>query len=78
VLRDEPAGKNGWAVAFHPHRPWLAVGHANGTVSVYDLEANRCIRRLELQVAPLNLAFHPTSSLLAAACGDVVRLLDTE
>jgi WD40 repeat protein len=78
VLRDEPRGKNGWAVSFHPSRPLLAVGHADGTISVYDLLKNQCVRRIKLGYPPLNIAFHPTSGLLAAACGSLVRLVDTD
>jgi WD40 repeat protein len=78
VLLDEPAGKYGWAVTFHTKHPWLAVGHADATASIYDLATGHRLKRLKLGSPPMNLAFHPTSGLLAVACGNVVRVVDTD
>jgi WD40 repeat protein len=79
VLLDDAVGEYESALAFHPDGRRLAVGHADGTVSVYDLETGRCGRRVALGGPPANnLAFNPRGSRLAAACGNVVRLFDVD
>ncbi len=52
VLRDEPAGMNESAVAFHPSGRQLAIGHRDKTVSVYDLDTGRRVRRLAVRALP--------------------------
>src|SRR5262249_32623181 len=41
VLLDEPAGMYEGAMAFHPDNRQLAVGHADRSISIYDLETGR-------------------------------------
>jgi serine/threonine protein kinase len=59
VLRDETAGMHEWALAFHPSRPQLAIGHADKSVSVYDLVTGRPMHHLAVSARPFHLAFHP-------------------
>src|SRR5262249_46094240 len=56
----------------------LAVGHADRSISIYDLETGRRRRRLEVGARPFHLAFHPRDGRLAAACGNAVRLFDVD
>jgi serine/threonine protein kinase/WD40 repeat protein len=78
VLLDEPAGMNEWALAFHPSRPQLAIGHADKFVSVYDLATGRRVHHLAVSARPFHLAFHPRDGRLAVACDNVVQLFDTD
>jgi serine/threonine protein kinase/WD40 repeat protein len=77
VQLEEPSGVQELTVAFHTDGRRLALGHTNGTVSVYDL-ASVAVKRLNLGQVPRSLAFHPSDGRLAAACGDCVRLLDVD
>src|SRR5260221_322401 len=73
---DVPGGVIGRAVAFHPRGHLLAVGNLNGDVTVYDLHTKVLCRRLALHTVIRNLEFHPNDDLLAAACGNTVRLVN--
>jgi serine/threonine protein kinase/WD40 repeat protein len=78
VLLDDPGGWNQMAAAFRADGKQLAVGHADGFVTIYELETGQRLRRLHLGAAPQTLAFHPRDGRLAAACGNVVRLFDVD
>jgi serine/threonine protein kinase/WD40 repeat protein/tetratricopeptide (TPR) repeat protein len=78
VLLDEPAGMNEAALAFHPSGRQLAIGHADKTVSVYDLATGQRVQRLAVSSAPVHLAFHPRDGRLAVACGNAVQLIDAD
>jgi serine/threonine protein kinase/WD40 repeat protein len=78
VLVDAPDGVHHAAIAFRPDHKQLALGHADGWISVYDLRTGQRIRRIRLGIAPEMLAFHPTDARLAAACGNAVRIFNTE
>jgi WD40 repeat protein len=78
VALEGPAGYHAAAVAFRADGKQLALGHADGSVSIYDLETCRRVRRLELGVEPSALAFHPRDGRLAAVCGLLVRLFDVD
>ncbi len=78
VLLDEPAGMYQDALTFHRDGRQLAIGHADHTVSVYDLATGQRRRRLALGGLPVCLDFHPRDSRLAVACGNAVRLFDTD
>ena len=66
------------ALAFHPSGRQLAIGHADKSVSVYDLATGRRVQRLAVSAAPFHLAFHPHEHRLAVACGNAVQLFDTD
>jgi serine/threonine protein kinase/WD40 repeat protein len=74
---DDPSGVHEAAIAFRPDCRRLAIGHADGTVSLYDLETGRTCPRWKLGTAPHTLAFHPKDGRLAAACGNTVRIWDS-
>jgi serine/threonine protein kinase/WD40 repeat protein len=77
---DERATVYEQAVAFRPGGRQLAVGHLDGSVSIYDLPTGRRIRRLRLGTLPHTLAFNPKpgDGRLAVACGNAVRLFDVD
>ena len=78
VLEPEPPGIYERALAFHPSGGQLAVGHADQSVSVYDLATGRRVQRQAVSAAPFMLAFHPRDHRLAVACGNAVQLFDTD
>jgi WD40 repeat protein len=78
VLLDEPAGTSEAALDFHRNGRQLAIGHADGSVSVYDLAIGRRTQRLAVGAQPVHLAFHPREPRLAVAAGGAVRLFDTD
>jgi WD40 repeat protein len=80
LVLDEAATVFEDAVAFRPGSRHLAVGHADKSVSIYDLGTRQCVRRLQLETIPDSLAFHPKKDdgRLAVACGNVVRIFDVD
>src|SRR5262249_26014214 len=80
LILDEKETVCGLAVAFRPGGRNLAVGHADKSVSVYDLEARQRIHRLPLDTWPFNIAFHRNHAdgRLAVACGNAVRIFDID
>jgi serine/threonine protein kinase/WD40 repeat protein/gas vesicle protein len=73
-----PEGIHEWALAYRPDSRQVAIGHANGWVSVYDLERGVRVQRLQIGVSPLCLAFHPRDSRLTVATVNAVRLFDVD
>ena len=53
ILQPEPPGIHEWAWAFHPRSLQLAVGHADNSVSVYDLATGRRVQRLAVSRSPI-------------------------
>jgi eukaryotic-like serine/threonine-protein kinase len=78
LLLDELPGFHESAFAFHPSGRQLAIGHADKSVSVYDLATGRRVQRLAVSTAPFHLAFHPREHRLAVASGNGVQLFDTD
>jgi eukaryotic-like serine/threonine-protein kinase len=78
VLLDEPLGMHENALAFHGDGRRLAIGHADRTISVYDLETGKPLRRMKIGKMANALAFHPRDNRLAAACYSDIRLLDVD
>jgi serine/threonine protein kinase/WD40 repeat protein/tetratricopeptide (TPR) repeat protein len=76
VVLDEPAGLYEHALAFDPAGRYLAVGHGDRSVSVYEPETGRHVGRIAIGTPPQNLAFHPRDGRLAVACGNAVRIFD--
>ena len=68
------------AVALSPDGQTLAIGYADGSLRIFDVERN--LERFERQVmqrAIKQLAFHPTNQTLALASGeDAIALFDVE
>ncbi len=68
LLLDVPEGMHGNALAFSRNGRQLAIGHAKGSVSVYDLTTGERVRRLANTATVVHLAFHPRASRLALGC----------
>jgi serine/threonine protein kinase/WD40 repeat protein len=66
------------ALAFHDNGRHLAIGHADNTVSIYDLAAAKRVQQLAVGSWPINLAFHPHDGRLAVVCGGAVKLFDVD
>src|SRR5262249_45266994 len=75
---DEPTAMHEAALAFHRNGQLLAIGHADKSVSVYDLTTGRRVQRLAVSAAPFHVAFHPRDGRLAVACGNAVQLFDAD
>jgi serine/threonine protein kinase/WD40 repeat protein len=76
--RNDAPGICDKALAFRADCKQLAVGHSDGSVSIYDAETGKPLRRFQLGVAPQILTFHPREGRLAVACGNSVRLFDVD
>ncbi len=76
VLEDRGISES--ATAFRPDGRQLAVGHRDGTLTVYDTETGAVVRQWEVGVPPYAAMFHPRLPRLAVACGVEVRLYDVE
>jgi serine/threonine protein kinase/WD40 repeat protein/tetratricopeptide (TPR) repeat protein len=76
---DDLEGPHQFATAFHPNSKQVAFGHRDGTVSVWDTETRKELRRLgPLPDAISFLAYHPWLPRLAASNGREVTIWDTE
>src|SRR5262249_42715634 len=71
---DGPTDVHELALAFSSDGRRLAIGHADKSVSVYDLKTGARVRHLTVAAAPIHLAFHPREPRLAVACGNVVQV----
>lgn len=78
VLLDDTDGCCELAMAFHPDNRKLALGRADGFISIYDLATGRRLRRLRVGFVPYQLAFHPRDGRLAVAGSNAVRIFDTD
>jgi WD40 repeat protein len=67
LFLNVPEGVHGAALAFRPNGRQLAIGHANQSISVYDLATGERVRRLADSDTAVCLAFHPRDSRLALA-----------
>ena len=76
VLEDRGISES--ATAFRPDGRQLAVGHRDGTLTVYDTETGAVVRQWQVGVPPFAAMFHPRLPRLAVACGVEVRLYDVE
>jgi WD40 repeat protein len=74
LVVEEPRGVSEAATTFRPDGRQLAVGHPDGTLTVYDTESGGVVRRWQLGTAPMWAAFHPDLPRLAVACGSEVRV----
>jgi WD40 repeat protein/tetratricopeptide (TPR) repeat protein len=77
VLHDR-AGVYAAPTTFRPDGRQLAVGHPDGTLTVYDTETGAAVRHWQVGVPPYAALFHPRLPRLAVACGAEVRLYDVE
>jgi serine/threonine protein kinase/WD40 repeat protein/tetratricopeptide (TPR) repeat protein len=78
LVLEVRAGVSHEATAFRPVGRQLAVGHPNGTLTIYDTETGKPVRRWQLGVPPFVAMFHPRLPRLAVVCGAEVRLYDVE
>jgi serine/threonine protein kinase/WD40 repeat protein len=78
IIFDESPGLFEGSLAFHANGRYLAVGHADKTVSVFDTGSGRRVHRLSTADSPMHLAFHPRDLRLAVACGDAVQMFDLD
>ena len=76
VLEDREISES--ATAFRPDGRQLAVGHRDGTLTVYDTETGAVVRQWQVGVPPFAAMFHPRLPRLAVACGTELRLYDVE
>jgi serine/threonine protein kinase/WD40 repeat protein len=76
VVLDECAGVRESALAFDATGRYLAVGHPDRSVSVYEADNGRRVQRFPLKVAAQIVAFHPRDDRLAVACGNAVRIFE--
>lgn len=66
-----------WSVKFHPNKPnILASGCLGSHVFVWDTNTGRRIRGAVAGAHVLSLSFHPTGSVLAIACTEMLMLWD--
>src|SRR5262249_45063155 len=76
---DDPAGVYEEGVAFRPAGRQVALGHAEGGVSVYDLETKERIHNLAPGRGPtFCLAYHPTLPRLAVGNGNEATVWDLD
>ena len=74
---DDPGIHEG-SSAFRPDSRQVALGHPNGSLSVYDTESGDEILSLSVKDygAPVCIAFHPSLPRLAVGAGNAVLLFD--
>ncbi len=73
AVLEEQAGR-GWDFSLDGLQ--LALGHAGGTISLYDLTSRQQPRRLCTARSVTGLAFHPTGARLAVTFEDGAQVLD--
>ena len=69
-------GVRDFAVAFSADGQRLALGHADGTIGLHDLNREGLAGELPIGETPSSLAFDPRDGHLAAACAKSIRLFD--
>jgi serine/threonine protein kinase/WD40 repeat protein len=80
VVIDEPANA-GRAFDFSPDSRQLAIGHKDGTISVYDLASRQRLRRLKadpFDPRTSGLCFHPKESVLAVSSKTSAQVRDLQ
>jgi eukaryotic-like serine/threonine-protein kinase len=66
------------AIAFRPDSRQVALGHPDGTVTLYDTESGKEVLKLKVDGKPFCLAYHPCLPRLAVASGHEVVIFDLE
>jgi serine/threonine protein kinase len=74
---QQPAG-DAYGIAFGPDSGHCAVGHADGSISVYDLASGEPPRRLPSGRRAACLAFHPKDRQIAVSCATSVEIRDLD
>jgi serine/threonine protein kinase/WD40 repeat protein/tetratricopeptide (TPR) repeat protein len=79
LLLEDPEGPYEQATDFRADGGQVAFGHADGSVSIFDTQTRKEIRRLERGSGTVFcLAFHPTLPRLAVSNGSDVTIWDLE
>jgi serine/threonine protein kinase/WD40 repeat protein/tetratricopeptide (TPR) repeat protein len=73
LIREEPAAM--WH-AFSPDSRLFAVGHADGSIGLFELPSGKPLRRLSAGTPPRVLAFNPKGGQLALASETSVQVRD--
>jgi serine/threonine protein kinase/WD40 repeat protein/tetratricopeptide (TPR) repeat protein len=77
VLQDAPTPHE-YGTAFRPDSRQAAFAAADGTVSFYDLETGKLVRRLKCGTQGMTLAYHPRLPRIAAGSDQELTIWDTE
>jgi eukaryotic-like serine/threonine-protein kinase len=67
-----------YGIDFSPDSRQCAIGHANGSISLYDLPSGQPPRQLPGSQGIVWLAFDPEGRRLAVACGNAVEIRDLD
>jgi WD40 repeat protein len=71
-------GETRVVVAFRPDSRQLALGHPDGSITLYDLPSGQPLRRLDPGPVPNGLAWHPNGGRLAVSGQGLVHVRDLE
>ena len=77
LVASAPTGDY-FAGEFSSDSRWYAIGHVDGSMSLYDLTSEQPPRRLPSGRPGVCLAFHPGGRQLAVACNSSVEIRDLD
>ncbi len=75
LIREEPRSLS---VAFSPDNRLFAVGHADGSIGLFDLPSGKPLRQLAAGARPRIMAFKPNGGQLAVASSTSVQVRDVK
>ena len=76
MLVEEMSAPGG--AAFSPDSRRLAIGHADGSIRLYELPSGRQVKQLEGVSSHGRMAFHPKGRQLAVSCATGIKVYDLE
>jgi WD40 repeat protein len=59
LLKSTPAFSGGYKILFNPHKPFLAVSHANGQIKIFNSESLQVVGAITGHTRFTSLAFSP-------------------
>ena len=77
MIVDEVSSPGGSALRC-PDSRRLAIGHADGSIRLYDLPSGRQLKQLDGFPSHGRLAFHPNGRQLAVSCATGIQVYDLE
>jgi hypothetical protein len=77
LVVNQPAADS-YGIDFSPDSRQCAIGHANGSISLYDLSSGQPPRQLPGSERAAFFAFDPKGRRLAVACGKSVEIRDLD